>query len=218
MTAHSIAPWIKFDEKLWFDPKVYSGCRRRKHPLKVSVNHWTAGYSNKPAKAVFNTLKNRKPDKLSIHFVIDGDGVVWQMADCEKTVCFHAGAVNDFSIGTEIMLRGVWPPLPKDRQDLKKITYAYPIQGKSLDQIQFLPQQIEAVIKLSDVITSEFGIKPQIPCDANGNITNKVLPNSVRPQLEGFIEHLHVSSKKKDCGTQISQALLATGRYSLVKP
>lgn len=216
MAAHSIAPWIKFDEKMWFEPGKYRGCRKRIVPVTVSVNHWTGSQTwGRTHKNVYNVLRARKPDALSIHFTTNSDGEIYQMADCEKTVCFHAGAVNEFSVGNEIISPGLW----REGMDPKVFTkLELYVHGRMVKQVAYKPAQLEAVVKLSEVLHQKLGIKNQIPAGTDMQILTEVMLASQRQKFEGFIEHLHCSSKKLDGGTQISRALLDTGRYTLVRP
>lgn len=220
MTAHSIASWIKFDPNMWYEPGKYRGCRRRVTPVTQHVSHWTAGRANRQASAVFTTLKNRKdnngkPSPLSIHFVIDGMGEVWQMASVDKTVCYHAGAVNEHSAGTEIMLRGLWPALPGDFKDFDKVTHL--VHGRMVQQTKFLQKQLDAHARLCDELHAKFGIPKQVPGNAMGGILTEVMSVKDRQTFPGFIEHLHVASKKLDSGTQTSQDLVSRG-YAIVAP
>ncbi len=220
MPAHSLAPWIKFREDMWFEPGKYRGCRRRVTPVTQHVTHWTAGRANRQASAVYTTLKNRKdnkgkPSPLSITFVIDGMGDTWQMADAEKTVCYHAGAVNEFAVGTEIMLRGLWPALAGDFTDFEKVTHL--VHGRMVAQTKFLEKQLEAHARLCDLLHEKLGIPKQVPGNALGGILTEVMLPRQRQDFTGFLEHLHVSSKKLDSGTQTSQDLVKRG-YLIVEP
>ena len=87
------------DEIMSFRPPVH--CRRRKTEPDLIVLHWTGGEGS--ALSVWSTLMQRR---LSVHYVIDRDGQVYQMADPMRTVTYHCGPQNDRSIGVEIVSYG----------------------------------------------------------------------------------------------------------------
>ena len=62
---------------------------------KLFVNHWDVCLNS---KSCFKVLQNRG---LSVHFLIDNDGTIYQTMDMQH-IAFHAGNHNDVSIGVEI--------------------------------------------------------------------------------------------------------------------
>ena len=74
----------------------YKRAKNERKPT-MFVSHWDVCLSS---KSCFNILKKRK---LSVHFLIDNDGTIFQLMDCND-IGFHAGnrKVNNNSIGVEI--------------------------------------------------------------------------------------------------------------------
>jgi len=65
---------------------------------KMIVLHSTEGTT---AQSAINTFAQSVfPNRVSAHFVIDRDGTVYQLVDCNDTA-WHASAVNSISIGIE---------------------------------------------------------------------------------------------------------------------
>lgn len=62
------------------------------------VLHITDGSTAEGAIATFQT--SQTPHRVSAHFVIDRDGTVYQLVDCQDTA-WHASQVNSHSIGIE---------------------------------------------------------------------------------------------------------------------
>lgn len=79
------------------DGEIYLGARTRKRPLEHFVIHETAGNTANGCK---QTLHNRF---LGVHLILDRDGRLSNHADLETDVCWHAGQLNNSSIGIEVV-------------------------------------------------------------------------------------------------------------------
>ena len=81
------------------------------------VLHITQGSTAAGAIATF--AQSQHPKRVSAHFVIDRDGTVYQLVDCNDTA-WHASAVNGSSIGIEHVAMAAWdghmPLLATDAQ------------------------------------------------------------------------------------------------------
>ena len=97
---------IKWDKVItWGEPgglklnsntySSYSGKPPR--DITMFVNHWDVCLSSKSCVSVLNKRK------VSVHFCIDNDGTIYQLADLQHA-CWHASdrTVNHKSIGVEI--------------------------------------------------------------------------------------------------------------------
>ena len=73
-----------------------NGC----HDISQIMIHHTGGDGNGGGR-VFNTLHMQRG--LSVHFVVDDDGMIYQFLDC-KEKAWHAGKHNKMSIGIECNL------------------------------------------------------------------------------------------------------------------
>jgi hypothetical protein len=71
----------------------YSGEKDRE--VKMFVNHWDVCLSSESCAKVLNKRG------ISVHFLIDNDGTIYQMLDTQHAA-WHAGSVNKCSIGVEI--------------------------------------------------------------------------------------------------------------------
>jgi N-acetyl-anhydromuramyl-L-alanine amidase AmpD len=169
----------------WWDPGV-PGTRERSEPIRGVVWHWTAGIG--APKSVYRTLIGRS---LSIHFVIGSDGSIVQMADPATTVCSHAGPRgNPAFIGVEIVSRGVEPCSPKLIQHPRLTT----VRGRRVKALDFLPAQYVAIENLGSALSLTHGIPAVVP-----GHTNTLAPSELA-KYRGHLEHIHVSSRKIDCG------------------
>lgn len=201
---------------LWFEPP-YPGCRKRADKIDLVVGHWTGGEadvkeSDVDHKRVYTVLRNRhneegKPMPLSIHYIINSAGLVMQCADPEITVAKHAGKVNDRSIGIEI----VNPGTESMRVNRPRKTITTTIRGKKVEQLAFHQSQLDAYLGLCELLSKRHGIKKHCPGDDDGKLLTKLLDPRRATWFEGFVEHFHVSSMKRDAGGQLCGYLLANG-------
>ena len=205
---------------LLFDPSKYSGCRKRKGTVRHVVGHWTGGEAgttngDDDGKRVYDALRGRKdadgkPAPLSIHFTIGATGKVWQHADALSTVAFHAGAVNETSIGIEVVSKGFPPSDPgRPRPEVEHV-----VHGRKVRQVAFLPSQIESYVRLCAVLSRECALPMRVPgkgVAGEVEIASDRIPDEAVQRWSGFLEHLHVSSSKADAGTQLSRALREAG-------
>jgi N-acetyl-anhydromuramyl-L-alanine amidase AmpD len=183
----------------------YTGLAKRTGTFYV-VNHWTG--SENPPPAVYSNVRKRA---LSIHFVIDRDGTVWQFADADDR-CAHAGVTvgNAFGLGIEIINRahetgvptyGVVRPLRKER-----------IHGRELIYAGFLPAQIEAAVALNEALCNAYGLPMRVPMlpDASDVSAAVLTPPELR-KFRGCLPHSAFKADKMDCGLELLRALHARG-------
>lgn len=198
----------------------------------MGVGHWTGGEAGRdPDEQVVRVIRSMKwrtnalglPSPLSIHFVIDSDGVCWQCADPATVVALHAGAVNEESIGIEVVNGGL-PSFaasyrPRDRVFRR-------LRGRAVEQLAFFGRQLEAYADLCEVLSSEFGIPRVVPGmpirDVRGRlvsdrieVADRMLPPEAIRTFSGFLEHLHVHKATPDGGTQLSWYLSAMRGYAV---
>jgi len=211
-----LAPWIKTHDRLVFE-RPYPGIRPRTVAPTILAGHWTGGEGG--ADRVFEALRTRtdadgKPSPLSVQFVIDPDAETWQFCDLDKVVCYHAGAINDRSLGVEIVNRGLAPALGRRYRDtIDDLT----VHGKRVKQLAYSQAQLDAWCRLSDLVCSTYGIPRQVPGKPDGSISDAVMTRPERAAWRGVLEHLHVARTKTDGGTQLSRALVSHG-YAAMPP
>lgn len=212
-TPLALAPWLKVDPSLIFDPAEYKGCRKRTKPPQMLVGHWTGGPDFSAAQIV-RVLRTRvdsvtgEPDPLSVCFAIEPDGTTYQFTDPDRVVTYHAGKVNDFSLGCELSSPG-FPPARKVPRAIVELE----VHGRPVRQVAFTPAQIESWLRLADFCADHFGIPKQVPA-SKGKLFTGVMTAQQAKAWHGFGEHLHFARKKSDAGTQLSRELVAHG-YSL---
>lgn len=144
----------------------------REGPPDLLVWHNTAGRGS--PKRVYKTLLRRR---LSVHFAIGKDGIVYQFCDPAIYSCAHAGkGANSRSIGVEVV-NLVLPPNPKMWRRLVYRLQGYSARlldgrpsvvetyrGRKRQVIGHTPQQIEAAVALTKVLLNHFpGIPAMVP-------------------------------------------------------
>jgi hypothetical protein len=85
---------------------------------RVVVLHWTAGPTAKSAFWTFFKPRRHRPRNphhqlnLSVHFVVDRDGTIYQLMDTDRVAC-HVVGLNHLAIGVEnVGDRQRWPLTP----------------------------------------------------------------------------------------------------------
>ena len=187
---------IDWDVKVDLMPSnCYRTWRSERRP-KMIVTHWDATTSAERCKRVLQARK------ISTHFCIDNDGVIYQYVDTNNAA-WHAGGVNNYSIGVDF----------SNAYYLKYNDYYYkkgfnerPICGNSKvhgvrlkPHLGYYPVQIEAYKKLLKVLCEHYDIPIQTPMINDTTAATGVVKEAVRKKYEGIICHYHVSRNKIDC-------------------
>ena len=175
---------------------TYKKQTRRRTPSMV-VTHWDVCLSAESCKRV---LEKRG---ISTHFVIDNDGTIVQLADCND-ITWHAGIrkVNNVSIGIDFsnayykkyqsnyIKAGFGPrPLLEDSE----------VHGVKLKpHLGYYPAQILAYKALLDFLNKTYGIPLDFPRDDDGNLLTTVHPESSKGVFDGVTCHYHLTRKKID--------------------
>jgi N-acetyl-anhydromuramyl-L-alanine amidase AmpD len=178
---------------LWFNLKSQNTRLRNGEPTAIVLHH-TAGEGN--AAQVYRTLKNRG---LGIHFVIDSDGKITQMADWKKVVVSHAGSINGRSIGIEIVNRGVPPAILGHKREV----YMHNFRGKDREFLKFHPAQVEATWELLKHLSKLSSIPLVFPEGEN------VLDKVTQASYNGVLGHHHLVLTKIDPSPHVWAALRA---------
>ncbi len=150
------------------------------------------------AKMCFSVLHNQRG--LSVHFLVDNDGTIYQcldLADC----AFHAGGVNEISVGLELQNRGDAARSPNyyEKRGLPpRQAVTCRVHGAQFLAYDYTDAQYQAMIKLSRVLSRVLQVPLTSPRDERGALVWTTIDEPRR--FEGFIGHFHLSDKKWDPG------------------
>ena len=165
------------------------------------VNHWDVCLSSESCAKVLNKRG------VSVHFLIDNDGTIYQMLDTQHKA-WHAGIPknvggNSKGIGVEIS-NAYYPKYQEWYTDNNfgerpLIDDAY-VHGRKLAPfLGFYPVQIEALKALWAACSSGIGIKMDYPKDIDGSLCTTVVRDCQRGKFEGICNHYNFTNRKIDC-------------------
>lgn len=143
---------------------------------EVVMWHWTGGRGD--AMQVEGVLRRRG---LSINFIIDRDGVVWQCCDAGRATA-HAGgkhavlSSNPRGPGVEVC-------------------------GVGGDGVWWTREQAGSGRALARSLSTALGLPLDCPRDAAGNVLSTLMTRAALQAFRGHIGHYHVASNKSDPGT-----------------
>lgn len=183
---------------------------------RMIVLHWTAGVGLAPQ--VFKTLSSRH---LSVHYVIDPDGTIYQFAPDDR-LCQHAGKIGDSnhdghqasanrcSIGIEIVnpasmmvrARGV------TREALREV-----IHGTERVYSSFTAAQYAAVLELVEYLCERWQLPMVVPVRGT-DVLSTMMSEAAFASFRGVAGHLNFTLGKPDPGLSILRAVRARGMRS----
>lgn len=190
---------VPFPVVTWDEPGGLSfygqpGWTRRRDPTGKGVNlfvlHWDGCTSSHQC---FHVLLERG---LSVHLMLDGDGTVYQALDLAEARAWHAGDVNERSVGIEIqnpvrVHRNRWQTPPR------AVVREPGVNGDGQQEhLDFYDVQQRRVVELAEVLCTRFGIPRELPCDDRGDVLRTLAPAGFR----GVCGHYHVAKQKPDPG------------------
>ncbi len=203
---------------LWSESGLRFDALGKRSSTSAVIIHHTGGSNLAPG--VMSTLKTRR-DKatgkllnLSVHFVVEPNGVVYQFCDADRR-CAHAGGADDTNqdgvrvsgnsttIGIEVVnpatrnapTRGIARPLADDR-----------IHGHRHVMTGFTSAQTASVIALCESICLAYGLPRVVPMDGD-DVLATVMPENEFKSFRGICGHLHLTSRKVDPGLAIFDAI-----------
>lgn len=174
----------------------YSGKKDRE--VKMFVNHWDVCLSSESCAKVLNKRG------ISVHFLIDNDGTIYQMLDTQHGA-WHAGSVNSCSIGVEIANAYYtkyqsW--YVKNGFGERPVVENAECHGKKMDPfLGFYPVQLEALKALWLAIHERYDVPLDAPESGDDNFmtSRKYEADVDRKRFSGFVSHYHQSKRKIDC-------------------
>ena len=176
------------------------GWRRRRDlsgtPVDLFVLHWDGCTS---AHQCFHVLIERG---LSVHLLLDGDGTVYQTLDLLEASAWHAGRVNERSVGVEIqnpvkLHRNQWQTPPRSVIEEARVH-----TSGAWQHLDFYDVQKRRAVQLAEVLCEQLPIPRALPMDGS-HVTRSLAPSRFR----GVCGHYHVSRTKPDPGLSLGPAL-----------
>ena len=180
----------------WRDDETFADCpqtlakigvERRSSPPTIGVIHWSA--SENPAPTVWSSLCNRG---LSIHFIVDRDGVIHQFVDPGWYRCAHAGRrANDRSVGIEVVNYG-HAMGAAHVPDPARPTYQGTVHGWTTTCADFYADQYDAVEALCRAISDRLPIELAVP-----DYPDERMAEISLAMYSGWLGHYHVERLQK---------------------
>tara|TARA_Y100001963_G_scaffold160093_1_gene267764 strand:- start:15291 stop:16232 length:942 start_codon:yes stop_codon:yes gene_type:complete len=165
------------------------------------VNHWDVCLSAESCAKVLNRRK------ISVHFLIDNDGTIFQMLDTQHKA-WHAGIAryeggNSKGIGVEISnayslkYQDWYASRGFGERPVQEHAY---VHGRKLDPfLDFYPIQLEALKALWKAVHIGIGIPLEYPANSQGHIETSVHRDCERGKFKGICNHYNFTKNKKDC-------------------
>lgn len=145
------------------------------------------------AAQCFDVLHNQRG--LSVHFMIDNDGTIYQTLDLMHCA-FHAAGVNEVAIGIELQNRGD-AARHANAYRQKRPTVTCRVHGAQFLSYDFTDAQYEAMVRLGAALSRIFDLPLAVPRSSSGPIWTTIAnPRAFR----GFLGHYHISRNKWDPG------------------
>ena len=154
------------------------------------------------ADMCFNVLHNERG--LSVHFLLDNDGTIYQTIDL-ALMAYHAADWNIASIGVEMCNRGDATAEPHyydsghagPKRDVKYCK----INGHTIRAFDYTPQQKDSFIRLCRELRRLLpNLPPEFPQKTPGQQSWDTLPRAASFTYSGYIGHYHLTEQKWDPG------------------
>ncbi len=150
------------------------------------------------SRMCFQVLHNERG--LSVHFLIDNDGTIFQTLDLVDCA-FQAAGVNEISVGVELANRGDALRFPNDYHGKRdKVTCR--INGHQFLAYAYTQAQMASMISVGKALARLFPNLPQVyPSNGGGDAEPMwaTLRGDVR-EYTGYLGHYHVTDQKWDPG------------------
>ena len=147
------------------------------------------------SKMCFDVLHNQHG--LSVHFLVDNDGTIYQtldLADC----AFHAAGVNEHSVGIELANRGDAARFPGVYKDGARETVTCMVHDTLFLAYDYTRAQYDAMTKLSAALARILDLPLAAPRGGDGSPHRGLMPDP--GAFAGFIGHYNITGEKWDPG------------------
>jgi hypothetical protein len=183
---------IRFDEP---DGLHFTMEKERKAPPISFISHWDVCFNS---HSCFDVLNRRG---LSVHFMIDNDGTIYQAMD-PQYVAWHAKGSNFSSIGVEIA-NAYYPKYAnwyaKNGFPERPLVEGLEVHGQVLAPFTgFYDVQVEAYTALAEALHIAYNIPLETPTNSDGSPLMTVDPVAAKGNYSVYLNHLHVSPRKTD--------------------
>lgn len=188
--------------------RYYFGGGDKQPPLdaaKASINKFIFHHDGCPsAESCWRTLQNERG--LSCHFLIDGDGTIYQTCDL-ALMAFHAAQYNLNAIGLELNNRGDAKKEPNYYKDRRTVTCK--IGNSAILAWDFTDRQYESMNDLARLLTKHLPNLPldfpQDPTAPGKQMWGVMAPgadgdSTAVPGFSGYLGHYHCTKRKWDPG------------------
>ena len=154
------------------------------------------------ADMCFSVVQNERG--LSVHFLLDNDGTIFQTIDL-ALMAYHAADWNLASIGIELCNRGDAKLEPhyydSGRAGPKRDIKPCKINNHTILAFDYTPAQYESFLKLCRALQRLLPNLPaEFPQSSPGVQTWDTLPRSASFAFSGYIGHYHLTEQKWDPG------------------
>ncbi|HEU4728076.1 MAG TPA: peptidoglycan recognition family protein, partial [Kofleriaceae bacterium] len=154
------------------------------------------------AEMCFDVLQNERG--LSVHFLLDNDGTIYQTIDL-GLMAYHAAEWNLYSIGVELCNRGdaLKEPNYYKRTDPNRGTQLCKINGNTFKAFRYTDAQNDAFFRLCrELVKLLPNLATDYPQSSPGEQMWNTLPNAIseREHYTGYIGHYHLTQQKWDPG------------------
>lgn len=176
---------------------------RTRRETRWVVNHWTAAENAAP-----RVYANMAAGRVSVHFIVDQLGEVYQCCDTDAR-CAHAAdnGGNTYGVGIEIVNRGDGDA---PARTFVRSTRTERIHGRGCTYAEFFPAQIASVVALNAAICSAYGLPMRVPMK-DGDVYPTALPVRYLESFRGVLGHFHLTTGKRDPGLELLRRIHATG-------
>jgi hypothetical protein len=170
------------------------------------------------ADMCFSVLQNERG--LSVHFLLDNDGTIYQTLDL-ALMSFHAAEFNNDSIGVELCSRGDARTDQHyyDRAVYKREAKPCRINGHTILGWDYTKEQYEAMDMLAKVLLR---LLPNIPADypqTSPGVQNwDTMPQAAVFGFNGYLGHYHCTDNKWDPGPWDFKAFIKKMRGAFCFP
>jgi hypothetical protein len=174
----------------------YKPQNKAREPSMV-VTHWDVCLSAASCKRI---LERRD---ISTHFVIDNDGTIVQLLDCNH-IAWHAGnrRVNNNSIGVDFSndyYTKYQKTYIKNGFDERPVLTDSRVHGIKLKpHLGYYPAQILAYKALLQFLNETYGIDLKCPKTDGGKLITEVYTPASKGVFGGVVCHYHLTRKKID--------------------